>query len=188
MKPTEILISEHDLIRRALGNFSLAIEKLEQGERPPKEFFGKAIDFTRTFSDKFHHFKEEYLMFGRLAEKRKGPFSLKNGAIDAQIDALRYQHDRGRNLIGEVANSLEGYAKGEDAQTMILLENFAGYLSLLRHHIHKEEHVFYPMVDKELSEVEQESLIEEFKKEERKLGDTVIEDSRKLVMEMGALL
>lgn len=82
MTPVEILVEEHALIRQGLDNLSLAIEKLEEGEKPPAEFFEAAIRFARTFSDKFHHFKEEYLMFTRLAERN-------NGAIDAQIDALR---------------------------------------------------------------------------------------------------
>jgi hemerythrin-like domain-containing protein len=181
MKPTDVLTEEHALIRQALDSFSLAVERLEQGERPPKEFFEKAVAFTRIFSDKFHHFKEEYLLFGRLAQK-------KNGAIDAQIDALRYQHDRGRDLIAEVSHAIDGYSQGKEANMLVLLENLAAYISMLRHHIHREDHVFYPMADAALSEAEQQELLQEFNKEEAKLNAPVFEDSRKLVMEMGSLL
>jgi len=181
MKPTEILVDEHNLIRQALDSFVLAVEKLERNERPPTEFFEKGVKFVRTFADKFHHYKEEYLMFGHLAEKN-------NGELDAQIDALRYQHDRGRDLIGAIDSALEGYDQGEDARTTILLENLAAYVSLLRSHIHKEDHSFYPLVDKEFSEDEQRSLLEEFHKEESKAGGQILEESQKLVKEMGALL
>lgn len=181
MKPTELLISEHNLIRQALDNFSLAVEKLEKGETPSREFLEKAVEFARSFADKFHHFKEEYLMFGYFAQK-------KSGALDAQIETLRHQHERGRNLIGEIAHSLDSYSKWEDAQTIMLLENLAAYTSLLRHHIHREDHVFYPMVDKELSDAEQQALLDEFKKEDAKTGGTTFENSKKLVMKMGSLL
>ena len=181
MKPTEMLANEHKLIRQALDSFSLAVEKLEREEKPPKEFFEKGVDFVRNFADKYHHFKEEYLMFGRLAEK-------KNGELDAQIDALRYQHDRGRDLIGEISNALDGYSRGENAPTTILLENLAAYVSLLRSHIHKEDHAFYPMVDEELSEEEQKILLDEFEKENSKTAGNVFEDSHKLVMEIGAMV
>ncbi|GAB4330507.1 MAG: hypothetical protein Kow0099_01100 [Candidatus Abyssubacteria bacterium] len=180
MKPTEILAGEHSLIRQALDNFSLAVEKLETGERPPERFFEGAVEFARMFADKYHHFKEEYLMFGMLAQK-------KSGDLDSQIDSLKHQHERSRNLVTEIANSIAGYARGDEVHATMLIENLAAYTSLLRHHIHREDHVFYPMVEKELSKAEQEALMKEFKKEEEKQRKT-FEESKKLVREMGSLL
>lgn len=92
MRPLETLRNEHGLIRQFLDNLALAVAKLENEERPPKEFFEKAVLFARTFADTFHHIKEEHVMFVRLAQKN-------NGAIDGQIESLRHQHDRGRNYI-----------------------------------------------------------------------------------------
>lgn len=181
MKPTEILVEEHNLIRQALESMALGVERLEVGERPPVEFFEKAIGFTRNFSDKFHHYKEEYLMFGRLAQK-------KDGAMDAQIDALRYQHDRGRDLISAISNALDGYARDEDASTTIVIENLAAYTSMLRRHIHKEDNLFYPLVDSSLSEEDQQYLKEEFLKEDKKTGGSLFDDSHKIVKEIGAML
>jgi hemerythrin-like domain-containing protein len=181
MRPTEMLVNEHGVIRQALDSMSLALEKLENGERPPTKFFEKAVEFARAFSDKFHHHKEEYLMFGRLAQKKKGK-------LDAQIDSLRYQHERGRGIINEIEHSLSAYSEGEDATTIILMENVAAYTALLRHHIHREDHVFYPMVDKELSEGDQQYLLNEFKKEDAKTGGKSLDNGRKLAAEMGSLL
>lgn len=180
-QPLKMLIEEHDVIRKALEILTLAKEKLEAGERPPSEFFEKAITFLRTFVFRFHHFKEEYVMFERLAEK-------KGGSIDAQIESLRYQHERGRDLIAEMNKSLKGYQKGKEVQTSALLENLAAYLSLLRHHIHKEEHTFYPMVDELLSDAEKQDLLKAFKKEEKKFGASQVKESHSLVKTMGALL
>jgi len=41
MEPMQILVDEHNLIRQALDNFSIALDKLEKGERPPSECFEK---------------------------------------------------------------------------------------------------------------------------------------------------
>ena len=68
MKSIEILTREHGLILQALDSLSLAQKKIETGKQPPKEFFEKALRFLRNFADKFHHFKEEYLI--HIKEKR----------------------------------------------------------------------------------------------------------------------
>ena len=92
MKATEILTREHTLILQALETLSRAQKKIEENQRLPKDFFKKALMFLRQFADQFHHFKEEYLMFGLLALK-------KEGAFDGPIGSLRYQHERCRVCI-----------------------------------------------------------------------------------------
>ena len=71
MAVTEMLVNEHGLIRRFLEELALADEKLENGVKPPRDFYEKAVQFARTFADRFHHIKEEYVMFVRLAQKKK---------------------------------------------------------------------------------------------------------------------
>lgn len=181
MDVLEILRNEHGLIRRFLDNLTLGVERLEKGERPATDFFEKAVEFARTFADRFHHFKEEHVMFVQLAQK-------KGGAMDAKIELLRYQHERGRNFVNEIANSLEEYAKGNPIKTTVVLENTAAYVSLLRHHIHVEDHVFYPMVEETLSAEELQRLQEEFDKQDREAGGKTFEECHKLVTDMGSLL
>jgi len=181
MRPLETLRNEHGLIRQFLDSLALAVTALENEERPPKEFFEMAVLFARTFADTFHHIKEEHVMFVRLAQKN-------NGAIDAQIEALRHQHDRGRNYISAIAEALDGYAAEKPIQTSEIIENTAAYISLLRNHIHKEDHVFFPMAQEELSDEEQDDLEREFEKTRQKAGEDTFETSHKLVVDMGSML
>ena len=181
MNPIEILADEHRLIRQALDCFSLATHKMEQGINPPAEFFEKAVDFSRSFIDKRHHFKEEYLMFGRLAERHQSE-------IDAEIEALRHQHDHGREFISEMGNALDGYSKGKDAQVTIMLENLASLVTLYRHHIHREDHVFFPMVEKDLPQEELDDLAALFAKEDEKTGRGTLERMQRLADELVTLL
>jgi hemerythrin-like domain-containing protein len=52
----------------------------------------------------------------------------------------------------------------------------------------REDHVFYPMAEGEISEKEQNELMKEFLKEDEKLGGKAWEFNRRLLQEMGRLL
>ena len=71
MKATQTLTREHTLIFQMLAQLSCAKEKLEKKEQPPVAFFKKAVLFSQNIADRFHHDKEEFLMFGLLAQKKK---------------------------------------------------------------------------------------------------------------------
>jgi hemerythrin-like domain-containing protein len=120
-------------------------------------------------------------MFGMLAQQT-------GGAFDAQLEALRYQHESGREHVAAIANALDGYDGGQDIKVTVLLENLAAYTSMLRQHIHREDHVFYPLVKRTLSEQDQLLLGSAFEEADQKNDQQSLERGRELVMEMGALL
>ena len=181
MGPLEILRNEHGLIRHFLDNLALAVEKLENDERPPREVFDRAVEFARTFADKFHHVKEEHIMFVRLAQKN-------DGALDGEIEALRHQHERARDHIVTIANALDGYAAGQSVQISKVLESAAAYIAVLRNHIHKEDHVFFRLAAEALTAEEEEQLRQEFEKASQKAEGNSFEESHKLVVDMGSAL
>jgi len=181
MDALDTLVNEHGLIRQFLDNLSLAGECIEEGRRPPREFFDQAIVFARTFADKFHHFKEEDMLFVRLAQRH-------GGEIDAQLEALKHQHVRGRTLVSGMAESIEGYAADDSARTSTLLESMAAYGSLLRHHIHTEDHVFFPLARKKLDGADKRELETEFLKIQGKYGGDMFQRSHKMVVDMGSML
>ena len=181
MEPLEILSNEHGLIRQYVDHLAIAAEKMQVGDRPPREFFDKAIQFSREFAGQYHHVKEEYMMFVRLAMK-------KGGAMDGEIEALRHQHETGRNYISSIAGSLDGYERGDPGRTSTILENLGAYISMERQHIHKEDHMFFPMVKQEFTEKDMEQVSAEFDNARKKAGDDVFEKHHKLVVEMGSLL
>ena len=182
MNPIHILSQEHSLIRQVLDHLTAAKEKLETAKWPPGIFFEKAVEFSANFSDKYHHFKEEYVMFGLLAQK-------KEGAFDVPIGVLRYEHERCRSFISIIQASIEGYNKRDEIATTTLLENLAPYISILKRHIHKEEHIFFPMVQGELSHEENQTLLRHFEKEEKRIGNKdIMGTMHKLVLEMKFLL
>jgi hemerythrin-like domain-containing protein len=181
MNPIETLINEHGLIRQFLDNLSMAVDKIENGQKPSAAFFEKGLDFAKSFADSYHHFKEEHVLFIRFAQKRQGE-------VDGQIDTLRQQHERGRELLSGISNALEGYAAQDPSKTADLLENVAAYTALLRHHIHIEDHIVYPMVSKKLNQEDLDMVAQEFENQRIKLGGDTFERCHKLVVDMGSIL
>lgn len=181
MEPLEVLRNEHGLIRQYLEKLGRAAEKLENGEKVPRSFFDSAIEFFRTFTDRYHHFKEEHILFVRLAQKKKGE-------VDAALDSLRHEHERGRGVVSEIENSLDGYEQADPVYTERLMESLEAYTTLLRHHIHTEDHLFFPMARDELTDDEKKMLVEEFEKERARAGGRSFEEAHKLLVDMGSLL
>src|SRR3990172_1238490 len=181
MNILQSLAHEHRLIRQYLDDLAFAAERLEHGERPPKEFFETAVLFAREFVDGYHHFKEEHQLFVMLAQKLKGKH-------DAAIEALRYQHERGRAIVNAISEATAGYHRGDERAVLAILENVAAFGALLRQHINREDSVFYPMARKELSREDQERLQEEFTRADEKAGADCFERNEERVMKMTGLL
>jgi hemerythrin-like domain-containing protein len=181
MNAIDTLSNEHGLIRHYLDTLEMAAKMIEDGQKPPREFFDNAVTFARVFADKYHHFKEELVVFVRLAQKS-------GGALDAQIDTLRLEHDRGRELISGMNASLDGYAEGDARKTATLVENITAYVALLRHHIHVEDHICFPKAHEVMTAEELEAFEDEFKNARARFGDDTFEVSHKQVIDMGSML
>lgn len=153
------LTEEHAHILQAIHSLEKARNFLEQNRHPSSDFFDTAVLFFREYADKFHHYKEEYLLFSFLAAK-------KGGNIDLEIGSLRYQHELNRRCIKKIKASLKGYEAGSEIATTTLLENLAAYISILKRHIYREDHLFFPMANSELSKDEKRQLKHQFDEEE----------------------
>ena len=182
MKAVDMLAAEHELIHQVLESLTHAREKIERTEELPREFFEKALKFCSNFADRFHHFKEEYLLFERLAERM-------NGKVDQYVVQLRREHESGREYLSRINAALDGYDEGRQAQTQEVYENLKAFTIQLRHHIHTEDHLFFPMVEQMLTAADGAEMDGLFKAELVKNGgEEFIERSREKVQQMGLIL
>jgi hemerythrin-like domain-containing protein len=182
MRSIRTLTREHSLILQQLENLGLARQRIEAGQWPPVEFFEAALAFAREFADRFHHFKEEFLLFGLVARS-------KEGRLDAEIGALRFQHERCRQAVEEIERALPGYRSGDEFAATALAFGLSGYVTLLRRHISLEEEIFFPLAAGVLTEEEDVELLRHFREEEeRSVAGDAFERSRQRVEEMTALL
>lgn len=175
------LVREHHLIRDYVDKIQIAAEVYGWGERPPREFFELMFDFTDIFIEKYHHIKEEEILFPILVEKLEGE-------LDQPFKALENQHKQARIAMKEIRRTLDGYVEGDDTQTAIFWRNLGSYTSFLRAHINRENHIFLPWIERALKKTEREELERQFEMEESKLGEDVLEKSKEILNEMTQVL
>jgi len=182
MKITQALIDEHVLILKGLSFLKTARDQIERNQHPPGAFFEKAVPFFQNYADQYHHYKEEFLMFGFLAQK-------KEGMMDLEIGSLRHQHEIGRQFLVKIEKTIKGYDMKNEIAITTLLQNLSSFISVLSRHIYREDHLFFPMVEKELSQQEKQSLLTQFELEEQALEKrNPIEKNLELLNEMDELM
>lgn len=165
MKPIEKLVDEHKNILRGLALLEAGSGRLESGEKISPQFFRKMIDFVRNYADKYHHAKEEDILFIGMG---KAGFPQEQGPIAVMLA----EHDQGRRFIADLENANEQYAEGEESFREAIIENARDYIYLLRQHINKEDNVLYPMARNVLGQNGIEAMTREFERVEREKAGT----------------
>ncbi|MFA7402971.1 MAG: hemerythrin domain-containing protein, partial [Pelobacteraceae bacterium] len=89
---TQALVSEHRLILRMITLLERNAPLTAEGRYPNWKFYLDGIDFIRNYSDRFHHAKEEDVLFEAL---------VKNGMPreHSPIAAMLMEHDQGRAFV-----------------------------------------------------------------------------------------
>lgn len=165
MKATEILKGEHKHIKSMLSVLGKVARKLESGENVEADHLEKLVEFIRNFSDKFHHGKEEDLLFVAM-EKAGVPRD--GGPIGCMLE----EHDTGRTYVVKMAAAAGEYKNGNGESGRIYAKNARNFVNLLSPHIDKEDTILYDIADSELSDEQQQELEEEFSKVEAvKIGE-----------------
>ncbi len=152
-KPTTILSEEHQNILRVIDALIKESNALESDKKLNRDFFNQAIDFIRNYADKFHHAKEEDILFKELS---KDTVEMHCNPIEQML----YEHNLGRNFVKGIEQGLK-----ENNQNKIT-ENAKGYSQLLQERILKEDNILYPMADEVLNQRIQESILKKFKQAE----------------------
>jgi len=160
------LVDEHVLIKRILALIPYIVEYLENSVTVDKDLLLKCVDFIRTYADKYHHMKEEDILFKYVDEK-------------AEIIQVMYkEHDIGRNHIRQV---VEGAEKGNKAQ---IKENIFAYRDLLAQHIKKEDDILYPWIDRQLSTTQVGEIFQRCNKADASVGDELPRKYERFIVEL----
>lgn len=174
MMPIGPLMTEHRLIERMVGLLQEELGKIDEGGKLDPVFIDDAVDFFRTYADRTHHGKEEYILFRDLAAKQ---LSDEHRKI---MDELVREHVHARETVGGLLDAKDAYQRGDAAA----LEKVTGYLAELSRfypeHIEKEDKRFFiPCMDY-FSPQEQDDMLREFFEFDR---DMIHEKYRKVVEE-----
>jgi hemerythrin-like domain-containing protein len=131
--PVRKLVDEHVLIKRLLAVLPRMIEDARATGELHADAFRDAIDFIRGYADRFHHMKEEDILFDYTDR-------------EAEVIRVIYEdHDRARAHVRAAAQAIE------DGDIEALASNLYAYRELLTEHIAKEDDVLYPYIDRSLT-------------------------------------
>jgi hemerythrin-like domain-containing protein len=104
-------------------------ENLDLESESDRQLILDSLDFIRSYADRFHHAKEEDILFSYTDE-------------DSDIVKVIYEdHKNARNHVKAVAEALEERDKAK------IIEHLNAYKELLTEHIKKEDEILYPWID-----------------------------------------
>ena len=147
---TKMLSDEHKNILKVIDALVKECERIEKGKDIDEDFFKKIIDFIRNYADKFHHAKEEDLLFKEICNNEEKMHC-------NPVQQMLFEHEEGRKFVKSIEEGLK-----EDNKKKII-ENSLGYCYLLKDHIYKEDNILYPMAEEGLDEKKLSLLLKKFK-------------------------
>ena len=164
--PVKKLVDEHVLIKRLLALIPTIVDYIEGSMKVDKDLVLGCVDFIRTYADKYHHMKEEDILFKYVDEK-------------AEIIQVMYKdHDTGRGYIRQV---VEGAEKGNKAQ---IKENILAYRELLTQHIKKEDEILYPWIDRQLSTAQVGEMFRKCNEADASVGEELPKKYEKFIADL----
>ncbi len=151
MKPIGPLMIEHRLIERMLALFANEQRRMSDTGTVDHGFLGVSLDFFRTYVDKFHHGKEEDILFKELAAKPLSPEDRK------MLNELIEEHGRTRHAVERLLD-----IRKQQPGTVPLTELTKHMQTLIKWypvHIEKEDKHFFISSINYLSAEEQASML-----------------------------
>jgi len=106
--PVDILVNEHKLILQAVDSVNRESEKIQTTKTLNPNFITIAVDFFRTYADRFHHGKEEGILFRELPQKKL------SGADHKLLNELMQEHAVARQTVTAVEAAKEKYISGNN--------------------------------------------------------------------------
>lgn len=150
--PMKKLVDEHVLIKRWIALIPAVVENLDLESDAGRQLIVDGIDMIRSYADRYHHAKEEDILFKYFDE---------NSEI---LQVMYADHTTGREHVKAMLEALER----KDKTT--LGEHLMAYRELLTEHIKKEDEILYPWMDRNLSTKQVGELFSKFNQVDQQLG------------------
>jgi hemerythrin-like domain-containing protein len=150
--PIQKLVDEHVLIKRWIALIPKVVNDLDVETEEGRQLILKGIDMIRSFADKFHHAKEEEILFKYF---------------DENSDILKVMHDDHTQARGLVKAMLDALERRDQKN---IAENLMAYKELLTEHIRKEDEILYPWMDNQLSTRQVGELFVKFTEADQQMG------------------
>ncbi len=147
MDSISVLEKEHENISKIIDLIKKKSIEFMKSDEINVEFVKLLIEILKEYADKFHHRKEEEILFKKMQEDlgRIGEVMVVNGML--------VEHELARGIIFDLGQNLENYSKDKSDENLIeVIGNMMTYRRHLAKHIEKENTLIYPYAKKNLSE------------------------------------
>ena len=149
---TQALVDEHRLILRMITLLEHNAPRTAKGDYSNWQFYLDGVDFIRNYADRFHHAKEEDVLFEALVT---------NGMPreHSPVAAMLMEHDQGRAYVKSMETAAREAQAGILGNELIIAENALAYAELLREHISKEDGILYPLAERVIPDTMRDDII-----------------------------
>ena len=148
----KMLVDEHVFIKKMAALIPEVVTHLDVDSEEGRQLIMDTVDFIRFYADKFHHAKEEEILFKYF---------------DEDLDILKVMHQDHQQARSHVKAVLDGLEKRDKTA---IAKHLSAYGELLKEHIKKEDEILYPWMDRNLSITQIGELFAEFKATDATLG------------------
>jgi len=155
--PIQQLVDEHKNIMRLLNLAQYIAEKKTIGAEI-LELSRQIVFYVRNYADKYHHAKEENILF------------VKANPGNSMVKVMLREHEMARGFIRQAAEGIESN------NTDQLRLAFSDYTQLLQEHIRKEDKILYPWFEDCLNDGDKENMQKEFEATDRALPGKLVGD------------
>lgn len=170
---------EHRLIEQIVQPLQTELDHILNDHIAHPAFIYNAVDFFRTYADRFHHGKEEDILFVELATK---PLTSQHKRIMSElIDEHRYA----RRTVGQLESSTENWSNGNVNALKVVAETLKKLCELYPRHIYKEDKEFFLQCQDYFTHTEREHLLETGTQFDQNFTNTIYQNRMKTLLEHG---
>ncbi len=142
--PMQKLVNEHKLIKRLVALIPEQIDRIDLESSECREQILAMVDFIRSYADRYHHAKEEDILFKYF---------------DENLDVIKVMYEDHTSARNHVKAIVEGVEKRDEVS---VTEHLAAYHELLTGHIQREDEILYVWMDRNLSITQVGELFSKF--------------------------
>lgn len=157
------LMIEHRLIERMIGIINRILAQIEKEEKVNPVWIDITVDFIRTYADRTHHGKEEDILFRDLKERNMSEEDQR------MMNVLIEEHVLGRKITRGLIEANNQYRNGVTGALSEIVSGLRSLADFYPKHIEKEDKVFFPAARGYFSEQEDQAMLDEFWKFDRKM-------------------
>ena len=149
---TQALVNEHRLILRMIALLEANAARTAVGGYSNWQFYLDGVDFIRNYADRFHHAKEEDVLFEAL---------IKNGMPreHSPVAAMLLEHEQGRAHVRALESATLEARAGSPGREEAIAEHALAYAGLLREHIAKEDDILYPLAERLIPDTLRDDIV-----------------------------